>query len=72
MENQIENRQICRLCMENETFNGGVLVEIFSDLINEPGKLNLSGKILKLLGLKVRKVPKIVTLCLSHLELHFR
>jgi hypothetical protein len=61
MENQIENRQICRFCIENEISNGGVLVEIFSDLINEPGKLNLSEKILKLLGLKVNNDKNLLT-----------
>lgn len=33
--------------------NGGFLVEIFSTLINEPGKMNLSEKIRQLFGLKV-------------------
>lgn len=53
MENQMVNTQICRLCLENEMDNGGFLVEIFSSLINEPGKINLSEKIRALFGLKV-------------------
>lgn len=54
MENQTSSTQICRLCLENETNNGGFLVEIFSSLINEPGKMNLSEKIRALFGLKVK------------------
>lgn len=53
MESKIESTQICRLCLENEMDNGGFLVEIFSTLINEPGKMNLSEKIRQLFGLKV-------------------
>lgn len=53
METQSINTQICRLCLEKEADNGGFLVEIFSSLINEPGKMNLSEKIRALFGLKV-------------------
>lgn len=44
---------MCRLCLENETDNGGFLVEIFSSLINEPGKVKFAEKIRALFGLKV-------------------
>lgn len=44
---------MCRLCLENETDNGGFLVEIFSTLINEPGKVKFAEKIRALFGLKV-------------------
>lgn len=53
MENKAENTQICRLCLEKEMDNGGFLVEIFSSLINEPGKMSLSEKIRQLFSLKV-------------------
>lgn len=53
MEVQAKNTQICRLCLENE--NGGFLVEIFSTMINEPGKMSLSEKISALFGLKVSR-----------------
>lgn len=51
MEVQTNSTQICRLCLENE--NDGFLVEIFSSMINEPGKMSLSEKIRALFGLKV-------------------
>lgn len=54
MEIQTNNTQICRLCLENE--NGGFLVEIFSSMINEPGKMSLSEKIRALFGLKVKEI----------------
>jgi hypothetical protein len=56
MENQIEAKQICRLCLESEMVDGCFLVEIFSSLINEPGKMNLAEKIEKLFGLKVNRI----------------
>lgn len=50
----MESNQLCRLCLENETAMGGILVEIFSPMINEPGKMNLSEKIRQLFGLNVK------------------
>lgn len=50
----MRSKQICRLCLEGE--DGGFLVEIFSTLINEPGKMNLSEKIKALFGLKVSDI----------------
>lgn len=58
MDIQMKNTQICRLCLESELENGSFLVEIFSSLINEPGKINLSEKIKALFGLKVRRIEK--------------
>lgn len=58
MDIQMKNTQICRLCLESELENGSFLVEIFSSLINEPGKINLSEKIKALFGLKVRRKEK--------------
>lgn len=46
--------------------NGGFLVEIFSSLINEPGKMNMSEKIRALFGLKVSSfLGKFVTQSLT-------
>lgn len=53
MEFLTENTQICRLCLENETDNGGFLVDIFSPFVNEPGKVKFTEKIRALFGLKV-------------------
>lgn len=55
MENSIENNQICRLCMEGaaQVQDCAVLVDIFSDIVNEPGKSNFSEKLSKLYDLKV-------------------
>lgn len=49
------NNQMCRLCLENETDDGGFLVEIFSSFINEPGKVKFAEKLKALFGLKVFK-----------------
>lgn len=54
MEFPIENNQICRLCMEGAAQDCAVLVEIFSDLVNEPGKSDFSEKLSKLYDLKVK------------------
>lgn len=53
MESTTGNTQMCRLCLENETDNGGFLVEFFSSMINEPGKVKFVEKIRALFGLKV-------------------
>lgn len=49
----MENTRVCRLCLENDIDHDGVLVEIFSPLINKPGKIILSEKIKALFGLIV-------------------
>lgn len=56
MENQVDQvSRICRLCLENEK-DGGFLVEIFSKLINEDGKVNITEKIKILFGLQASSV----------------
>jgi hypothetical protein len=49
----MENTQICRLCLENETDKGGFLVDMFSTFVNEPGKVKFAEKIRILFGLEV-------------------
>jgi hypothetical protein len=69
METQLVDSRVCRLCLENEK-DGGFLVEIFSKLINEAGKVNITEKIKILFGLKVSqfqlfnkiKLSRIITL----------
>lgn len=54
MELSTESKQeMCRLCLENEKDNGGFLVDMFSALINEPGKLKFAEKLKALFGLQV-------------------
>ncbi|KAL7028435.1 hypothetical protein ACKWTF_005830 [Chironomus riparius] len=65
--------QICRLCLEEKTDNETVLVDIFSSLVNEAGKVKLIEKILSTTGVKItrndgRLPSKICHKCLVSIE----
>ncbi|XP_070496843.1 zinc finger protein piragua-like [Chironomus tepperi] len=65
--------QICRLCLKEKTDNETVLVDIFSSLVNETGKVKLIEKILSTTGIKItrndgRLPSKICHKCLVSIE----
>ena len=51
-----ESTQMCRLCLENESDNGGFLVDMFSTFVNEPGKVKFYDKLKRLFNLKVLNI----------------